>query len=137
MADPRVHVHDDEHDHDHGHDHACSRMIMRMSHTHSHDHGHSHGPWRSPPRAQGLRHRLRHRRGAELGLRRAEVVYGLRIDSLALLADAGHNLGDVLGLLLAWLASVLVKRAAELRFTYGLRGTRSWPRWSTRSCCWW
>ena len=53
----------------------------------------------------------------------AEVVYGLRIDSLALLADAGHNLSDVLGLLLAWLASVLVKRASSSRFTYGLRGT--------------
>src|ERR1019366_306830 len=48
---------------------------------------------------------------------------GLRIDSLALLADAGHNLGDVLGLLLAWGARVLVKRASSSRFTYGLRGT--------------
>jgi cobalt-zinc-cadmium efflux system protein len=52
-----------------------------------------------------------------------EVFYGLRSDSLALLADAGHNLSDVLGLLLAWGASVLVKRAATTRFTYGLRGT--------------
>ena len=52
-----------------------------------------------------------------------EVVYGLRSDSLALLADAGHNLSDVLGLLLAWGASVLVKRTPTPRFTYGLRGT--------------
>ena len=51
------------------------------------------------------------------------MVYGLRADSLALLADAGHNLSDVLGLVLAWGASVLVKRGATMRFTYGLRGT--------------
>lgn len=53
----------------------------------------------------------------------AEAVYGLRSDSLALLADAGHNLGDVLALLLAWGAAVLVRRAPTRRFTYGLRGT--------------
>jgi len=53
----------------------------------------------------------------------AEFVYGLRSDSLALIADAGHNLSDVLGLLLAWGASILVKRTPTPRFTYGLRGT--------------
>jgi cobalt-zinc-cadmium efflux system protein len=53
----------------------------------------------------------------------AEVVYGILANSLALLADAGHNLSDVLGLLLAWAASVLVKRAPTQRFTYGLRST--------------
>ena len=53
----------------------------------------------------------------------AEAFYGVMSNSLALLADAGHNFGDVLGLLLAWGASVLVKRAATTRFTYGLRGT--------------
>jgi cobalt-zinc-cadmium efflux system protein len=53
----------------------------------------------------------------------AEVVYGILGNSLALLADAGHNLSDVLGLLLAWGASVLVKRAPTKRFTYGLRST--------------
>jgi cobalt-zinc-cadmium efflux system protein len=42
---------------------------------------------------------------------------------MALVADAGHNLSDVLGLLLAWGASVLVKRTPTRRFTYGLRGT--------------
>lgn len=53
----------------------------------------------------------------------AEVVYGILGNSLALLADAGHNLSDVMGLLLAWGASVLVKRAPTRRFTYGLRST--------------
>ena len=53
----------------------------------------------------------------------AEVVYGILGNSLALLADAGHNLSDVLGLLLAWGASVLIKQAPTKRFTYGLRST--------------
>lgn len=46
-----------------------------------------------------------------------EVFYGLLSHSVALLADAGHNLGDVLGLLVAWTASVLAKRAPSHRFT--------------------
>ena len=49
------------------------------------------------------------------------VVYGLLAHSVALLADAAHNLGDVLGLLLAWGASVLSKRGPTRRRTYGLR----------------
>ncbi len=53
----------------------------------------------------------------------AEAVYGILSNSLALLADAGHNLSDVLGLLLAWGASTLVKRIPSKRFTYGLRST--------------
>lgn len=52
-----------------------------------------------------------------------EAVYGILGNSLALLADAGHNLSDVLGLLLAWGAGVLVKKAPTKRFTYGLRST--------------
>ncbi|MFV4677342.1 cation transporter, partial [Mycobacterium tuberculosis] len=43
--------------------------------------------------------------------------------SLALLADAGHNLGDVLGLLAAWAAASLAKRAPSARYTYGLGPT--------------
>jgi len=48
-----------------------------------------------------------------------EVVFGLLSDSLALLADAGHNMSDVLGLILAWGASELAKKAASSRRTYG------------------
>ena len=44
-------------------------------------------------------------------------------NSVSLLADAGHNLGDVLGLGVAWLASVLARRAPTERFTYGMRGS--------------
>jgi len=51
----------------------------------------------------------------------AEVIYGLRANSLALLSDAGHNLGDVVGLLVAWGAIYLGKSAPTKRRTYGLR----------------
>jgi cobalt-zinc-cadmium efflux system protein len=52
-----------------------------------------------------------------------EVVFGLLADSLALVADAGHNLSDVLGLGLAWGASMLSRIAATERRTYGLRSS--------------
>ena len=50
-----------------------------------------------------------------------EVVYGLLADSLALIADAGHNLSDVLSLLLAWGAAWLATRPPTLRRSYGYR----------------
>ena len=52
-----------------------------------------------------------------------EVVYGLFAHSLALIADAGHNMSDVLGLVLAWIASVLARRAPTQRHTYGMRSS--------------
>lgn len=51
------------------------------------------------------------------------VVAGFRANSTALLADAVHNLGDVLGLAMAWGATVLARRARTVRRTYGLRRT--------------
>lgn len=54
----------------------------------------------------------------------AEVIGGFMADSLALLTDAGHNISDVLGLLLAWGASALAGKSSTLRRTYGYsRGT--------------
>jgi cobalt-zinc-cadmium efflux system protein len=50
-----------------------------------------------------------------------ELFFGMWIHSLALIADAGHNLGDVLGLLLAWGATILIKRSPSKRRTYGMR----------------
>ena len=52
-----------------------------------------------------------------------EFSYGLLAHSTALMADAGHNLSDVLGLLLAWAATVLARKAPNARFTYGLRSS--------------
>lgn len=51
----------------------------------------------------------------------AEAMYGWLANSLALLADAGHNLSDVLGLVLAWGAIALARRQPTKRRTYGLR----------------
>ena len=50
-----------------------------------------------------------------------ETVYGIKADSLALIADAGHNLSDVLGLLLAWGAAALARKPATEKRTYGYR----------------
>jgi cobalt-zinc-cadmium efflux system protein len=97
------------HDHDqHDHDHD--------EHGHSHGAGHVHAP-ASFGRASAIGVAL------NAGFVVVEVVYGVLGNSVALFADAGHNLGDVLGLLVAWIASVLVKRAPSARFTYGLRGS--------------
>ncbi len=83
-----------EHDHDHGHDHALPK-----------DHG----------RAFLI--------GIALNVTIVvlEVVYGLVSHSMALVADAGHNLSDVLGLVLALGATVLAKRKPTSRRTYGFR----------------
>ena len=53
----------------------------------------------------------------------AETVFGLLVHSLALVADAGHNLSDVLSLLLAWGASEFAQNKPSKRFTYGLRSS--------------
>lgn len=90
-----------------------------MAHTHSHDdhqHGHSHAPTsfgRSFLIAASL----------NTIFIIAEIIYGIKANSLALLADAGHNFSDVIGLLLAWGAWWLSKRAPTQRYTYGLRST--------------
>ena len=111
-----------------------------MSHVHppSHDHaigGHAHAnDGASGTRwFGGGRHRHAHPGpanydrafaigvGLNLAFVLAETIFGLRAHSLALLADAGHNLSDVLGLALAWVGSVLARRGPTPRFTYGLR----------------
>ena len=87
---------------------------MAHGHSHSHEHGHDHGP-ANYNRAFAI--------GVSLNLVfvAVEAVYGVLSGSLALLADAGHNLSDVLGLLLAWGASVLARRASSRRRTFGLK----------------
>ncbi|MEA2913230.1 MAG: cobalt-zinc-cadmium efflux system protein [Bradyrhizobium sp.] len=86
------------------------------SHAHGHDHAHAHSPG-----SFGVAFAI----GIALNtiFVIVEGVYGYLGNSTALLADAGHNLGDVLGLLVAWTASVLARRAPSARFTYGLKGT--------------
>ncbi|MBV1917917.1 MAG: cation diffusion facilitator family transporter [Sphingomonadaceae bacterium] len=58
-----------------------------------------------------------------VGFTIVEAIFGLLSGSMALIADAGHNLSDVLALLLAWGASVLAARPPSERFTYGLKSS--------------
>ncbi len=97
---------------DHQHDHDSH--AHHVDHGHHHDHGHSHAP-ASFGKAFAIGISL------NLGFVIVEAIYGAIAHSLALLADAGHNLSDVLGLVLAWGASVLVRRLPTQRRTYGLR----------------
>jgi len=95
------------HDHDHGHDH---------SHDHSLGHAHVHAPANfGKAFAIGIT--------LNTALVVAEAVYGYLGNSTALLADAGHNLSDVLGLVVAWGASIAARRAPSGRFTYGFRAS--------------
>jgi cobalt-zinc-cadmium efflux system protein len=50
-----------------------------------------------------------------------ETIYGFAANSMALLADAGHNLGDVLGLVVAYAGALLIKRRPSPRFSYGFK----------------
>src|SRR5688572_21682119 len=95
------------HRHDHGHD---------RGHDHGHGHGHAHAP-------------------ADYGTAFAvgivlnsafvliEAGFGLWSGSMALVADAGHNLSDVLSLLIAWGASYMSAQPANARFTYGYKSS--------------
>ena len=56
-----------------------------------------------------------------VGIVALEATYGFLADSMALIADAGHNLSDVLGLVVGLAGSVMARRAASPRFTYGLK----------------
>ncbi|MEC4748837.1 cation diffusion facilitator family transporter [Methylomicrobium sp. Wu6] len=88
---------------------------MQTAHnSHHHGHSHSHSP-------------SNYGRAFAIGIIlntifiAVEIVYGFMSHSLALVADAGHNLGDVLGLFLAWGATALGRRAATERHSYGLQ----------------
>jgi cobalt-zinc-cadmium efflux system protein len=79
-----------------------------------HDHTHVHGP-----KDFGFAFAV----GIVLnfGLVAAQFVYGIHAQSIALIADAGHNFGDALGLLLAWAAYILARWEPTERYTYGFR----------------
>lgn len=86
---------------------------------HVHDgHGHHH---HAPPKDFNAAFALG--TALNLGIVVLQAVYGLIAHSTALLADAGHNLSDVLSLVVAWGAAGLAKRPATARYTYGLRGS--------------
>jgi cobalt-zinc-cadmium efflux system protein len=103
------------HDH-HDHDHAGHAHARGQAHTRAHTHGHVHAP-ASFGKAFAIGITL------NTALVVAEAIYGYLANSTALLADAGHNLSDVLGLVVAWAASIAARRAPSGRFTYGLRAS--------------
>ncbi|QDZ06221.1 cation transporter [Sphingomonas panacisoli] len=109
----------DHHGHDHAHDHGKAHK-----HDHGHSHaGHSHGPGghhHGPltfDRAFAI--------GISLNILFVIVEFGLGFvsQSVALMADAGHNLSDVLGLAVAWAGATLARRGATKRFTYGFKAS--------------
>lgn len=100
MSSSHASHHDHDHDHGHGHDH--------------HGHGHSHAP-ANFDRAFAIGIAL------NAGFVAVEAFYGWKAGSLALLADAGHNLGDVAGLVLAWAGAAAGRLRASDRHTYGFK----------------
>ncbi len=92
--------------HDHNHDHS-----------HHHDHNHHHHVPQSFGKAFAI--------GISLNIIYiiAETIWGILANSLALIADAGHNLSDVFALASTWGASYLSQKKPSLNFTYGYRRT--------------
>ena len=120
------HTHDDHTDHDHSahaHDHHGS-SCSGHDHDHGHDdhHDHDHGLFghhhHAPDTFGGIFAISMVLNSAYLVI---EAIWGVLSHSLALLADAGHNLSDILALGAAWLAHSLTRRSPSTRYTYGLR----------------
>ena len=112
--------HDHDHDHDHAHGHADGDEHIHgpeQSHGHAHGHAHAHAHVISP---DGISLRM----GIAVALNLVFVIveggFGFMSNSVALIADAGHNLSDVLGLVCAWGALLLGRRPPGAKFTYGL-----------------
>ena len=104
----------DVHTHEHGHDHA-------HDHSHGHAHGHAHGRGAHVHAPASFDRAFAIGVGLNVAFVVIELGFGLRTNSLALVADAGHNLGDVLSLVLAWAGTVLARREPTPRRTYGMR----------------
>lgn len=86
-----------------------------MAHSHEHSHGNAGENDYSRAFALGI--------GLNIAFVAVEIIYGLIANSSALLADAGHNASDVLGLVFAWTASRLATIKPKGKYTYGLRKT--------------
>ena len=119
------HDHGHNHTHDNSHDHAHDHVPGPMpDHDHDRGHDHDHGPGHHhhAPASFGAAFAI----GAVLNIALvvAQIVVGVAAGSMALVADAAHNFGDVLGLLFAWAAAVLGMRAPSMGRTYG------WGRFS-------
>jgi len=102
-----------------------------MAHTHGNSSSHTHAVSSSQANHEGHHHEAPKDFGRAFllaivlnsGFVAIEFFYGWIANSTSLMADAGHNLSDVLGLALAWGASMLVKKIPKGRYTYGLRSS--------------
>ena len=106
--------HHDHHPHEHAHDEHHSGH-RHDEHAHQHAHGHVH---KIP--VDGINLRMAIAVGLNLVFVVVEGGFGFVSNSVALIADAGHNLSDVLGLVCAWGALMLGRRPPGAKFTYGL-----------------
>jgi cobalt-zinc-cadmium efflux system protein len=102
---------------------ALKDFGMSRDHTHPHHdhHGQDHAGHSHAPADFGRAFAIGVALNATIVV--LQAVYGVMANSLALLADAGHNLSDVVGLLLAWGAASLGKRSPTAAFTYGFGRT--------------
>jgi cobalt-zinc-cadmium efflux system protein len=104
-------------DHGHHHDGQDHTDDNAGDNHHGHNHsgiGHSHAP-------ANFGRRFAIGTALNIGFVIVQVVFGLFAHSVALLADASHNLGDALGLVLAWWAHYAATKPPTARHTYGLR----------------
>lgn len=118
-------------------DHQQGEQLRRDSHHHSHSHSNSgsgsgtksqsggHGSGDDHPLASKTASAFRWSIALNAGLTAMQLAIGFGFGSLALIGDALHNLGDVVGLVLGWGAERLSRRPPRGRFTYGFgRGTQ-------------
>lgn len=98
----------------HSHSHHGHGHHSHGHHGHGH-HGHGHPADYGPAFAAGII--------LNLAFVAVEAAYGWWANSMALIADAGHNLSDVLALATAWGAAILSRRPPSRRFSYGLRAS--------------
>ena len=109
---------------------------MGLAHAHNNSHGQGHGHDHGDTDCHGLHDRHGHHHapkdfgkafavGVSLNVIFVviEATFGFLYGSMALVADAGHNLSDVLALLLAWAASIAAKRPPTARYTYGFKSS--------------
>ena len=101
-----------------GHSHKSHSHDAGKGHGHDHEGGHAHS---HAPKDFGSAFILAI--VLNTGFVVVEAAFGFIYGSMALIADAGHNLSDVLALLLAWGASVAAKRPATERYTYGFKSS--------------
>lgn len=96
---------------------------MGAGHTHSHGdgHGQGHGHHHHAPGSYGSAFAIGILLNSAFVL--VEAGFGLWSGSMALVADAGHNLSDVLSLLIAWGAAYMSERPANARYTYGYKSS--------------